>query len=186
MPDFLTGKEMLTYPGGKIIHLTSFRVQDVNIVDIAHHLSLECRWAGAVPFHYSVAQHCVEGLAICPSDLELLWLLHDAAEAYTKDIPTYMKNIFPELRKFEYHIHAVILEALEVAAPTDEQLLKIKRVDEIMFSTELRDLHKREDLVRLPAFESIKIRAWDQDHVAKAFLNAYRILKEGELLWSDE
>lgn len=62
----------------------------ISVVDMAHHLSLECRYAGACRWHYSVAQHSYlmcrevmrEGGHV---ELQLECLLHDGHEAYTKD-----------------------------------------------------------------------------------------------------
>lgn len=71
--------------------------EDVCIEDIAHHLSLICRYTGACPFHFSVAQHSLMvsafmyhewGIAIAA----LAGLLHDASEAYLNDIASPIKH----------------------------------------------------------------------------------------------
>lgn len=78
----------------------------IDIHDIAHHLAIECRYTGATAFPYSVAQHSVlvservEELVLKRPVLDhshihtcaLQGLLHDAAEAYLKDIPSPWKK----------------------------------------------------------------------------------------------
>lgn len=74
------------------------------VEEIAHGLANECRYSGQCKEFYSVAQHSVivmelveaEILSTCigPSrGLLKAALLHDAAEAYCKDIPSPIKNM---------------------------------------------------------------------------------------------
>lgn len=78
----------------------------LNIRDIAHHLSMEVRWCGAMPAFYSVAQHslmvsrlCFEGWGKNASRRASAWkfaaqgLLHEAGEAFCKDLPTPLKYL---------------------------------------------------------------------------------------------
>ncbi len=75
---------------GKIVYPFSPDYGQINIVDIAHALSMKCRFNGHSQFFYSVAQHCVEVSKI--SKNPLLGLLHDAAEAYIGDIAAPIKD----------------------------------------------------------------------------------------------
>jgi hypothetical protein len=52
----------------------------VEIVDVAHHLSLLCRFNGAVRSFYSVAEHCVRASFHVDKRYALRALLHDATE----------------------------------------------------------------------------------------------------------
>lgn len=67
------------------------RAEDVRLEDIAHHLAMTCRFGGATPEHYSVAQHAVRvaSLAYIISG-NPLWTLfalhHDDAETYIHDL----------------------------------------------------------------------------------------------------
>lgn len=62
---------------------------DILLVDIAHHLSMVCRFGGAVRRFYSVADHSiyVSRLVETPGAL-----LHDATEAYLGDVIKPIKN----------------------------------------------------------------------------------------------
>lgn len=78
---------------GKYVNPLDMRKEDIDIRDIAHHLANECRYAGACPEHYSVAQHSVivSRYGYDPEE-KLAGLLHDAAEAYLKDMPSPIKH----------------------------------------------------------------------------------------------
>jgi uncharacterized protein len=72
-----------TYTGGQFWPLDP-RAADVCAEDIAHALSLVCRYGGHCKAHFSVAQHSVLVAELCPHH-QLQGLLHDAAEAYLGD-----------------------------------------------------------------------------------------------------
>lgn len=77
---------------GKQFWPMSPRVEDVCIEDIAHALSMLCRYGGHCLRFYSVAEHSVL-LSRAVSPENALWaLLHDAAEAYLVDVPRPIKR----------------------------------------------------------------------------------------------
>lgn len=78
---------------GKLVNPLAMCPDDIDIQDIAHHLSNECRYLGACPEHYSVAQHSVLVSQQFESwTMRLAGLLHDSAEAYLKDMPSPVKR----------------------------------------------------------------------------------------------
>lgn len=82
---------------GRYVNPLQLRPEDIDIRDIAHHLSLICRYTGACPEHYSVAQHSVyvaEAMLVRygVADAGLAGLLHDAEEAYLNDIASPVKH----------------------------------------------------------------------------------------------
>ena len=79
------GDWFLTYTGRQFWPLDP-RPEDICIRDIAHHLSLCCRFNGACRVHYSVAQHSVMVANILPAPLRFWGLMHDATEAYVGDM----------------------------------------------------------------------------------------------------
>src|ERR1700674_199080 len=60
--------------------------EDVCIEDIAHSLSLLCRFTGHVKQFYSVGEHSVRVSYLCPPEYQLWGLLHDAGECYAGDV----------------------------------------------------------------------------------------------------
>lgn len=79
--------------------------QAICIEDIAHSLSLQCRYNGHSKEFYSVAEHSVlMSRFYFAEDMELARyaLLHDASEAYLSDIPRPLK-LLPE---FEFYRRA--------------------------------------------------------------------------------
>ena len=110
---------------------------DVHIVDIATALSRECRYAGHASHFYSVAQHSVLCSRIVPPELAIEALLHDAAEAYIKDIPTPLKRQLPDYKEIEARFDWVIRVHFglpEIPSPA------VKEADNILLVTEVRDL----------------------------------------------
>lgn len=122
-----------TYSGKKFYPLSP-RVEDVDITDIAHSLSLKCRFAGHCKTFYSVAEHSVWVSYLLPDNLKMAGLLHDAAEAYYADIPRPIKRANPLFSEIEDGIMRVIAEKYTIDWPMDEQ---VKHADNIMLATEV-------------------------------------------------
>jgi len=116
------------------------RPEEVSIVDIAHALAHQCRYAGHCKSFYSVAQHSVIVSRTCDPRDALWGLLHDAAEAYLVDLPRPVKR-FSDLgahyRDLEARLVRVICErfGLSVVEPPS-----VKHADDVALVTEMRDL----------------------------------------------
>ena len=80
-----------TYTGGKF-HLLAPRQEEINIVDIAHALSMMCRFTGHVRRFYSVSEHSWHASYLVPKQDALWALLHDASEAYMADMNRPLKH----------------------------------------------------------------------------------------------
>jgi len=76
--------------------------EDVYLEDIAHALSMKCRFTGHCKQFYSVAEHCVRMAhhakfmppMFRPIPMSVAALLHDAAEAYLPDVAAPLKMWF--------------------------------------------------------------------------------------------
>lgn len=98
-----------TYSGAPFYPLAADPV-DVSIIDIAHALSMLCRYNGHVRRFYSVAEHCVL-LSHTVSPEHARWaLLHDAAEAYIGDMVWPLKEEIPAYKQVESDIMDAICE----------------------------------------------------------------------------
>lgn len=101
--------------------------------DIATGLSHEARFAGQTHLIYTVAQHSVLVSKHVPPEFALEALLHDATEAYCKDIPAPLKAMLPDYKAIERRIDAAI--RVQFNLPPEPSPI-IKAVDRQMLATE--------------------------------------------------
>jgi hypothetical protein len=114
------------------------RPAEVHIADIAHHLSMDCRYSGAGRRFYSVAEHSVlMARAVSPRH-RLAALMHDASEAYLRDMVRPLKRWMPEYRTVEAAVTLAICARFELPAelPTevkeaDNRILHDERVQNL-------------------------------------------------------
>ena len=170
---------------GRKFYILNPRVEDVDIRDIAHSLSLICRYGGHCREHYSVGQHslyCSARAVELEADplLQMHVLLHDAAECYLGDIVRPYKETLPSFSKLEDETMTVIYEALNLQLPTLEDEKFIKRVDNEVLLAERRDIVNHANIPwNIPAV------AWgkpiqpvpDQKLVERLFLSRYTFLR---------
>jgi len=81
-----------TFKGNKV-QFYDFKKEDIDIADIAHALSMICRFGGHCSRHYSVAEHSLLVAQMVPEEYRLAALLHDAAEAYLGDVISPLKRM---------------------------------------------------------------------------------------------
>lgn len=107
--------------------------------DIAHSLSMQCRFTGHCKHFYSVAQHSVLVSYLCDSQDALWGLLHDASEAYLIDVPRPLKRSgkFGAYIEFEKVMQDAICTRFGLSTGEPPS---VKKADTIMLATEARDL----------------------------------------------
>ena len=127
---------------GKHFDFANPQPDQIDLLDIAQGLANECRYAGQSRVFYSVAQHCVIASHIVSPDHAIEALLHDAAEAYCKDIPKPLKRLLPDYQAVEARVDAAIREKFRLPATQSGQ---VKRADLILLATERRDLMPADD-----------------------------------------
>jgi 5'-nucleotidase len=168
---------MWTYSGKQYWPLDP-RVEDVCIGDIAHGLSLLCRYAGQTNWFYSVAEHSILVSLMVPPELALEGLLHDATEAYLSDVVRPFKKGLLDYKHWERHNDQVIRERFRL--PFAEHPL-VKQADNNILHTEYRALMKpfpEELWVSIPGTldPTIRLFLWPPQVAEIAFLNRYRAL----------
>lgn len=127
-----------TYTGKKVYFLNPSPDQ-IDIRDIAHSLSNQCRFSGHTKRFYSVAEHSVrvsEALRDNPI-LSLQGLLHDASEAYVLDVPSPVKQYLTNYKEIEHELMTVIMAKFGSFWPLHTQ---VKEADSMLLKNEARAL----------------------------------------------
>lgn len=118
-PTTRRGDWMQTFTGKQAWPL-DMRPEDIFIVDIAHSLAMQCRFAGHCLRYYSVAEHSVlvaDWLLDQYGKEAALWgLLHDASEAYLVDVPRPVKPFLPGYRDAERAVMRAVCERFGLPA----------------------------------------------------------------------
>ena len=155
------------------------RVQDVRIVDIAHHLSMLCRFTGAVRRFYSVAEHSVLVSHLVPPEHALCGLLHDAPEAYTNDISKPLKISLPDYKRIEALNWAAVAEKFGLPTKMPEE---VHAADYVMLRTEQCTLMPHCE--HTPAWaehatDAVNINCWAPEEAERQFLARFYELTRG-------
>lgn len=137
---------------GRRFHYADPQPDDIHIFDIAHGLSMLCRYAGQCTRFYSVAEHSVQvSHQFADPKLAMIGLLHDATEAYCSDLPRPLKQMLPAYQEYENKLWSVI--ARKFGLPADLPA-EVHEVDTRMLVTERPHLFHR--AVPWPGFEGIE------------------------------
>lgn len=126
---------------------------DICVRDIAHSLSLICRFNGHVVWHYSIAQHSLMVADLLPPELRLWGVLHDTAECIGGDMVRPLKHT-PEMwmfRRVEHGIQAAVYSwfGLNIA---DEPIDLLKRADKMAVKAEMYALLRGGPLPEMAAY----------------------------------
>lgn len=124
-----------------LVNVRGLRPEDISIEDIAHSLSMICRFIGHLDHFYSVAQHSVWVSKAVPDEAALAGLLHDASEAFTGDIIKPIKDDVAGHAALEQIVHDAIAERFGVDFRRYEKFIRI--ADQSACATEARDLGGR-------------------------------------------
>lgn len=143
----------------------------IDIEDIAHSLSFQCRFGGRLPVFYTVAQHSV---LTCSSITEYRKeaLLHDAAEAYLLDIPAPIKNRLPDYKAVEENLIKCIFNKFGLEYPLP---LPVKLQDRAMLELEWNEIMLKRTANGFNQAYSI-IDVWEPALAKQNFLSHFDML----------
>lgn len=159
---------------GSYIDFADPKPEQINFGDIALGLSRECRFNGQTDFHYSVAQHSVLVSLMVPKEYALAALLHDATEAYMRDICSPLKSLIPEYKRIEDALQESIHERFGLPRVLDKEVqVAIKQADLRIGATEREQL-LHADGRGWPSFHGVEpypitIRRMDEETVYDYF-----------------
>lgn len=148
------------------------RPDEVFLDDIAHALSMLCRFGGHCLRFYSVAEHSVLMARAAAPAVKRWALLHDASEAYLVDVPRPLKPFLIGYDKaeakimtavaFRFNLHLGLpaqVKALDRAILMDEQLQNMAPAP-VPWSTDVEPL-------------GIELQYWSPDRARAEFLAAF-------------
>lgn len=137
-----------TYSGKKF-YVFNPKQKDIVIEDIAHPLSLLCRFTGHTEDLYSVGQHSLLVMDLCPEEFKLEGLTHDFTEAYINDMATPVKRKMPIYKEWETNLHIAIAKKFSLQFPMPKI---IKDIDQEVFEMEWAYLMQRNKKVKSGKF----------------------------------
>ncbi len=162
-PDNLYKPDCIRTFSGLYMNVFEPTPEMINIEDIAHALSHQCRFGGHLPEFYSVAQHSVLCSQLVTKEHRMAALLHDASEAYLLDIPRPIKNRLDNYKKIEDNLMLIISKLVGFQYPLTEQ---VKIVDEQMLQLEWEQLMLKKPMVK-------HFRCWSAGYSKFRFLEVY-------------
>ncbi len=155
------------------------------IQDIAHALSILCRFNAQCLRPYSVAEHSVHVSYEIAPHLALVGLMHDAAEAYLGDVPGPLKACLPHFDGIESRLIAAIGDKFGFGYPEKgtPEARELKRADIQLLVDEKAVLMAPEPEPWPPAAPPVKnsgrIQCWQPLVAKEKFLHRYRELTAG-------
>ena len=151
------------------------RPEDIDIDDIAHSLSMQCRFNGHSKYFYSVAEHCVLVSEHIAPEHALAGLLHDGAEAYMSDLPKPLKKLFPYFIELETNIEIIIAEKYGFQFPYHPD---IKTWDNQLLADEAAQLMTvpPQNWANMPDPIGIDFQCWTPEQAKRRFLKRFKEL----------
>ena len=160
----------------KWINLVDPKIDQIDIVDIAHALSNICRFTGHTDHFYPVAAHAMRVAELVDGQFKFIALLHDAQEAYISDINSPLKHIdaMAGYRLIEQRMYNAIADKFGIPYELPEPVID---ADHLALWEEIAD----------PELSGIRTK-WTHtlgigfnrrpDEVERAFMRAFNELKE--------
>ncbi len=163
---------------GKKFNLFEFTPSSICIEDIAHALSMICRFGGHAKRFISVAEHSILVSYFCNREDALAGLLHDASEAYLGDVSSPFKrtHIYSKYKEIESELQDMIYSKYGIL----KEPSSVKKADLMMLATESKEFMSPVHPDWKCEYEPIpiKIIGMSPDQAKQAFLDRFRELHE--------
>ena len=190
--NFLTQAHSLCYPlhnkagrflqtfSGKAFYPLSPRAEDVCIEDIAHSLSMQCRYNGHCAVFYSVAEHCCllyDYVQHRFEDPTISWwaLMHDSSESIVGDLIRPVKDALPAFADMEKPVMDEICDAFGMK--TKEMPTIIHELDKRIIADERTNMKPMDwgDFEVEPL--GVELKLWSPARAKEEFLKRFDEIK---------
>jgi hypothetical protein len=175
------GDWMQTYTGQAFFPADP-RPEEICIEDIAHALSLLCRYGGHCDRFYSVAEHSYWVSYMVPPEHALKALMHDAPEGYLVDVPRPAKVLLGDYRELEGRIWYAICAAFNLSPVMPDEVHEADNA--ILFSERDQNMAPPPYAWKLPdPGYRIKVKQWGPAKAERMFLKRWRELTNQQTWW---
>lgn len=151
--------------------------EEVFIEDIAHSLSMQCRYAGHCRRFYSVAEHSVlMARWLLPNhgpEIALWGLMHDASEAYLVDVPRPVKPYLAGYKDAESKVMAAVCQRFGLAK---EMPAIVHDADNRIIGDELENMTPMAWHARYNEPLGVSLRYWSPEKAEVEFLATFDAL----------
>jgi 5'-deoxynucleotidase YfbR-like HD superfamily hydrolase len=132
-----------SFPGFPTPHIQTFvgieffpfdpKIEDIDVRDVAHALSMKCRYTGHCDRFYSVAEHSVlmsryaemDGRSV---EIQRWALMHDATETYLPDVAAPLKAHIPGWFSTEDRLMEAVAFRFDLSWPMPEEIKSFDRL----------------------------------------------------------
>lgn len=165
---------------GTNFYVDELNIEDIPLEDMAHALSMNCRYNGHVEKFYSVAEHSVLVSKLVPEEDALWGLLHDITEAFVPDVPRPFKALIYGFKEFEERLAKKLADYCGLPWPMPET---VHYIDKHIVGSEARVLFPDPpDWVE--HYDDVcphrMIKALTPEQAERAFIDRYKEITNGK------
>ena len=107
---------------GRKFRVPAFDPDEITIEDVAHSLSMQCRYAGHCLQFYSVAEHSVHIYRNAPRHSRKPALMHDAPESIVTDVVRSVKDLLTGYREIEHQVALMMAKKWCIEYPWPDEV----------------------------------------------------------------
>lgn len=156
------------------------RVDQIDLLDIAHALAQQARYAGHASGRISTAEHSVLVSRLVPRPYALWGLLHDAAEAYLNDLPRAVKRLLPDYLPLERRVMACVARRFALESTDGDLPICVRAADDEIAHLESALLARPFDAQTLMAYphptgasRHLRVQGLDWEAAKQLFLDRF-------------